>query len=83
MHLSELYPRTLDESGENPPVGLILCTQTGAAQTHYSLDNLPNKMLAAEYQTVLRDEKLSLPWNLNAPAERWRKKETDCQINVR
>jgi hypothetical protein len=25
---------------------------------HYALDNLPNKILAAEYQTVLPDEKL-------------------------
>jgi predicted nuclease of restriction endonuclease-like (RecB) superfamily len=44
--------------GENPPVGLILCTEKGAAEAHYALDNLPNKVLAAEYQTVLPDEKL-------------------------
>jgi predicted nuclease of restriction endonuclease-like (RecB) superfamily len=44
--------------GENPPVGLILCAEKGAAEAHYALDNLPNKILAAEYQTVLPDEKL-------------------------
>jgi predicted nuclease of restriction endonuclease-like (RecB) superfamily len=44
--------------GENPPVGLILCTEKGAAEAHYALDNLPNKVLAAEYQTVLPNEKL-------------------------
>jgi predicted nuclease of restriction endonuclease-like (RecB) superfamily len=44
--------------GENPPVGLILCAEKGAAQAHYALDNLSNKVLAAEYQTVLPDEKL-------------------------
>jgi predicted nuclease of restriction endonuclease-like (RecB) superfamily len=44
--------------GENPPVGLILCTAKGAAEAHYALDNLPNTVLAAEYQTVLPDEKL-------------------------
>jgi len=44
--------------GENPPVGLILCAAKGAAEAHYALDNLPNKVLAAEYQTVLPDEKL-------------------------
>jgi hypothetical protein len=42
--------------GENPPVGLILCAEKGAAEAHYALDNLPNKILAAEYQTVLPDE---------------------------
>jgi predicted nuclease of restriction endonuclease-like (RecB) superfamily len=44
--------------GENPPVGLILCAEKGAAEAHYALDNLPNKVLATEYQTVLPDEKL-------------------------
>jgi len=42
----------------NPPVGLVLCAEKGAAEAHYALDNLPNKVLAAEYQTVLPDEKL-------------------------
>jgi predicted nuclease of restriction endonuclease-like (RecB) superfamily len=44
--------------GENPPIGLILCAEKGAAEAHYALDNLPNKVLAAEYQTILPDEKL-------------------------
>jgi hypothetical protein len=44
--------------GENPPVGLILCAEKGAAEAHYALDNLSNKVLAAEYQTVLPNEKL-------------------------
>ena len=44
--------------GENPPVGLILCTGKGAALARYALEGLPNKVLAAEYKTVLPDEKL-------------------------
>jgi predicted nuclease of restriction endonuclease-like (RecB) superfamily len=44
--------------GENPPVGLILCAQKDEALARYALDNLPNKVLAAEYRTVLPDEKL-------------------------
>jgi predicted nuclease of restriction endonuclease-like (RecB) superfamily len=44
--------------GENPPVGLILCAEKGAAEAHYALDNLPNKILAAEYRTVLPEEQL-------------------------
>jgi hypothetical protein len=39
-------------------VGLILCAEKGAAEAHYALEGLPNKVLAAEYQTVLPDEKL-------------------------
>jgi predicted nuclease of restriction endonuclease-like (RecB) superfamily len=46
------------KEGENPPVGLILCAEKGTAEAHYALDNLPNKVLAAEYQMVLPDEKM-------------------------
>lgn len=49
MHLYLNYARehwTL--SGENPPVGLILCTERNTAVAHYALDGLPNKVLAAE-----------------------------------
>ncbi len=57
MHLYLNYAREhWTKPGENPPVGLILCAEKGAAEAHYALDNLPNKILAAEYQTVLPDE---------------------------
>jgi predicted nuclease of restriction endonuclease-like (RecB) superfamily len=59
MHLYLNYAREhWMKPGENPPVGLIMCAEKGAAEAHYALDNLPNKVLAAEYQTVLPDEKL-------------------------
>jgi predicted nuclease of restriction endonuclease-like (RecB) superfamily len=44
--------------GENLPIGLILCAGKGTAEAHYALEGLTNKVLAAEYQTVLPDEKL-------------------------
>lgn len=59
MHMYLNYAREhWSKPGENPPVGLILCAEKGAAEAHYALDNLSNKILAAEYQTVLPDEKL-------------------------
>ena len=59
MHLYLNYAREhWMKPGENPPVGLILCAEKGAAEAHYSLDNLPNKVLAAEYQTVLPKERV-------------------------
>jgi predicted nuclease of restriction endonuclease-like (RecB) superfamily len=59
MHLYLNYAREhWMKPGENPPVGLILCAEKGAAEAHYALDNLPNKVLAAEYQTILPNEKL-------------------------
>lgn len=44
--------------GENPPVGLILCSQHNQAVAHYTLDRLPDKVLASEYRMVLPDEKM-------------------------
>jgi predicted nuclease of restriction endonuclease-like (RecB) superfamily len=59
MHLYLNYARDhWMKPGENPPVGLILCAGKGAAEARYALEGLPNKVLAAEYQTVLPDEKL-------------------------
>lgn len=43
---------------ENPPVGLILCANKNEAVAHYALEGLPNKVLAAEYRTVLPDEEV-------------------------
>jgi predicted nuclease of restriction endonuclease-like (RecB) superfamily len=54
--------------GENPPLGLILCAERDAAVARYALDNLPNKVLAAEYRMNLPDE-----WTLAAELERTRK----------
>ena len=59
MHLYLNYAKEhWTKPGENPPVGLILCANKGAAEAHYALGNLPNKVMAAEYQTILPDEKL-------------------------
>jgi hypothetical protein len=43
--------------GENPPVGLILCTSKEDAVARYALEGLPSKVLAAEYRTTLPNEK--------------------------
>lgn len=58
MHLYLNYAREhWTNEGENPPVGVILCTQKDMAIVHYTLENLPNKVLAAEYRTTLPAEK--------------------------
>ena len=44
--------------GENPPVGLILCSEKDEALAHYALDGLSNRVLAAEYRIALPDEEL-------------------------
>jgi predicted nuclease of restriction endonuclease-like (RecB) superfamily len=58
MHLYLNYAREhWMHEGENPPVGLILCAKKDAAVAKYSLEGLPNKVLAAEYRTALPNEK--------------------------
>jgi len=42
--------------GENPPIGLILCSERNEAVAHYALGNLGNKVLAREYKLTLPDE---------------------------
>jgi predicted nuclease of restriction endonuclease-like (RecB) superfamily len=41
---------------ENPPVGLILCSEKDAAVAHYALGNLANQVFAREYQLNLPNE---------------------------
>lgn len=58
MHLYLNYAREhWVREGENPPVGLILCARKDESVAKYALEGLPNKVLAAEYMTVLPDEK--------------------------
>jgi len=42
--------------GENPPVGLILCSEKNDALARYALGGLPSKVLAREYRLALPDE---------------------------
>jgi predicted nuclease of restriction endonuclease-like (RecB) superfamily len=42
-------------AGENPPVGLILCSEKDAAVARYALGNLVNQVLTREYRLNLPD----------------------------
>jgi predicted nuclease of restriction endonuclease-like (RecB) superfamily len=44
--------------GENPPVGLILCSEHDEAVARYSMGNVTNKILATQYKLVLPDPRL-------------------------
>lgn len=58
MHLYLNYAREhWAQPGENPPVGLILCSEKNDAVARYALEGLPSKVLAREYRLVLPDEK--------------------------
>jgi len=58
MHVYLNYARKhWMQEGENPPVGLILCSKPDDALAKYALEGLPNKVLAREYKLALPDEK--------------------------
>jgi hypothetical protein len=57
MHLYLNYAREhWTREGENPPVGLILCSEPDDALARYALHGLPNKVLARKYRLVLPTE---------------------------
>ena len=57
MHLYLNYAREhWVREGENPPVGLILCSDKDEALARYALDGLPNNVMAGEYRITLPDE---------------------------
>ena len=59
MHLYLNYAREQwGREGENPPVGLILCSEKDEALARYALDGLPNNVMAGEYRITLPDEEL-------------------------
>jgi predicted nuclease of restriction endonuclease-like (RecB) superfamily len=58
MHLYCNYAsKNWTHEDENPPVGLILCAEENKMLAQYALKGLPNKVLTAEYYTVLPDVK--------------------------
>ena len=44
-------------TNENPPLGLILCSEKNEAVAHYALGNLHNKVLSSQYKLALPDER--------------------------
>ena len=59
MHFYLNYARdNWVREGENPPIGLVLCSEKDEALARYALDGLPNKVLAAEYRIALPDEQV-------------------------
>lgn len=57
------------QPGENPPVGLILCSEKNDAVARYALEGLPSKVLARGYRLALPNEK-----HLAAEIEKTRKR---------
>ena len=47
------YAEEVNEKGDNPPIGIILCTDKDALQAEYALGGLKNTIFASKYTYVI------------------------------
>lgn len=47
------YANEINDGGDNPPIGIILCTDKGNVNLEYALGGLNNKIFASKYVTYL------------------------------
>ena len=47
------YASEVNDEYDNPPIGIILCTDKGNVNLEYALGGLNNKIFASKYITVL------------------------------
>ena len=45
-------------AGDNPPVGILLCTDKGAQMVEYALSGMDNKLFVSTYMLHLPDKKM-------------------------
>lgn len=50
------YAAEVNEEGDNPPIGIILCTDKSNVTAEYALGGLSNKIFASTYTYVIPDE---------------------------
>ena len=47
------YKRNMMSEGDNPPIGLLLCTKKDETVVEYALADLPNRLFVSKYQVEL------------------------------
>ena len=50
------YAEEVNDEFDNPPIGIILCTDKRNIDAHYALGGLENRIFASTYVTVMSDE---------------------------
>jgi predicted nuclease of restriction endonuclease-like (RecB) superfamily len=49
----QFYKRNIKESNDNPPIGILLCTDKNAELVEYALGGMDQNLFVSTYQTVL------------------------------
>lgn len=68
------YAAEVNEPGDNPPIGIILCTDKDNVSAEYALGGLSNNIFASTYTYVI-PEKEKLIAQVEAVLEKWEGKE--------
>ncbi len=71
------YANEVNDEGDNPPIGIILCTDNGNLDVQYALGGLSNHIFASKY-VLYMPNKEQLIREVEAVMERWNEK---AQIN--
>ena len=50
------YAEEVNDEFDNPPIGIILCTDKRNIDAHYALGGLENRVFASTYTTIMPDE---------------------------
>lgn len=68
------YAAEVNDPDDNPPIGIILCTDKNAVGAEYALGGLSNNIFASRYVLYMPD-KAQLIAQVEAVLEKWHKKE--------
>ena len=68
------YAAEVNEPGDNPPIGIILCTDKNNVTAEYALGGLSNNIFASTY-TYVMPEKEQLIAKVKAVLKEWNEKE--------
>jgi len=68
------YAAEINEPGDNPPIGIILCTDKDNVSAEYALGGLSNNIFASTYTYVI-PEKEKLIAQVESVLEQWENKE--------
>lgn len=66
------YANEVNDGDDNPPIGIILCTDKGSFEVQYALGGLSNQIFASKYVLYMPDKE-QLIRQVEAVLERWHK----------
>ena len=74
------YAAEVNEPGDNPPIGIILCTDKDHVSAEYALGGLSNKIFASTY-TYIIPEKEKLVAQVETILEQWEKQSEYAHVD--